>query len=297
MTSLCPILAGYKLVMSAPCVCLPSMHVQKSACCSLVHHGLEACLHSLPFVLWPFMWAAFWFPVPLRGWYLFITRLYTSFGPFLDCPHFLPYYFVIPAVMTQSYWVSLGLPFTLSPNALTWPLVFLLMGSCVPFVFFSWASLARLLPLGFLILFTNSAFPWVIINFIGLPWPNYFILILGVHKLAINPLLSLFALLLGLQWLILTFSTSYTAHGYAISLFPGFFRPIYLLKAYLFISWTCDPLFLPVGPDGFATCLPNLGCPCCWAFLPSTWILKNDHQHYPNISKVCFVKGLANYIK
>ena len=103
-------------------------------------------------------------------------------------------------------------------------------------LFFSlWASLARLLPLGFLIPFINSAFPWAISNFIGLPWPNYFILILGVHGLAINPLFSLFALLLGLLWLILTFSTSYTAHTYAISLFSGFCKPIYLLKAHLFI--------------------------------------------------------------
>ena len=54
-------------------------------------------------------------------------------------------------------------------------------------------------------LFTNSAFPWTITNFIGLPWPNYFIPILRVHGLAINPLLSLFALLLGLQWPVLTF--------------------------------------------------------------------------------------------
>ena len=54
-------------------------------------------------------------------------------------------------------------------------------------------------------LFTNSAFPWTITNFNGLPWPNYFILILRVHGLAINPLLSLFALLLGLQWPVLTF--------------------------------------------------------------------------------------------
>ena len=74
-----------------------------------------------------------------------------------------------------------------------------------PLLFFSWASLAHLFPLGFFIHFTNSAFPWAIINFIGLPWPNYFILILGIYGLAINLLLSLFPLLLGLQWPILTF--------------------------------------------------------------------------------------------
>ena len=94
-----------------------------------------ACTACHSFV-WPFMRAAFWFPVPLKGWYLFITRLYISFGPFLDCSHFLPYYSIIPVVMTQSCLTSLGLPFTLSPSGLTCPLVFLLMGSCVPFVFF-----------------------------------------------------------------------------------------------------------------------------------------------------------------
>ena len=72
-------------------------------------------------------------------------------------------------------------------------------------LFFSWASLVHLLYLGFLIPFTNSAFPWAFTNFISLPWPNYLILILGVHGLVINPLFSLFALLLGLQWPILTF--------------------------------------------------------------------------------------------
>ena len=65
--------------------------------------------------------------------------------------------------------------------------------------------MAHLLPLGFLIPFTNSAFPWAITNFIGLSQPNYFILILGIYGLAINPLLSLFLLFLGLQWPILTF--------------------------------------------------------------------------------------------
>ena len=65
----------------------------------------------------------------------------------------------------------------------------------VSLLFFSWASLAHLLSLGFLNPFTNFAFPWAFTNFIGLPCLNYLILILGVHRLAINPLLSLFVLL------------------------------------------------------------------------------------------------------
>ena len=175
MTSLCLVLAGYRLVRSGPCACLPSMYIQKSAYCSLIRRGLEACLHSLPFVLWPFMWVAFWFPAPLKGWYLFITGLYTSFGPFLDCPHFLPYYSVISAIMTQSCWASLGLPFTLSPSTLKWPLVFLLMGSCVPFVFslghpwpvcFLWTSSSILLTLhSHGLLLTSLDFPGSITSF------------------------------------------------------------------------------------------------------------------------------------
>ena len=68
--------------------------------------------------LCPFMRAAFRFPVLLKSWALFGTGPYISFGQFLNFPHFLPYYSVIPAVMTQSCWASLGQPFTLSPSGL-----------------------------------------------------------------------------------------------------------------------------------------------------------------------------------
>ena len=37
----------------------------------------------------------------------------------------------------------------------------------------------------------------------------------------------------------------------AISFFPGFFEPACLFKTHLFICWACDPLFLPLGPNGF----------------------------------------------
>ena len=135
--------------------------------------------------------------------------------------------------MTQLYWAYLGQSFILSLNGLTWPLIFLLMGSCVPFVFslghpwpicFLWASSSLLLTLhshgllltslGFLNLITSFSS----LGFIGLPLTPYFLCTFGpivAHS---------------------HFSTSYTAHGYAISLFPGFFKPIYLLKAHLFIS-------------------------------------------------------------
>ena len=92
------------------------------------------------------------------------------------------------------------------------------MGFCVPFVF-PWASLAYLLALGFLGHFTNYVFPWAFTDFIGLPRPNYFILILGVYGPTINPLLSLLALLCAYRSLFLLFFTSYTAHGFAICYF------------------------------------------------------------------------------
>ena len=117
-------------------------------------------------------------------------------------------------------------------------------GLLYPFCFFSWASLACLLPLGFLIPFTNSAFSWAITNFIGLYWPNYFMLIFGVHELAINPLLSLFALLLGLQWPILTFLHHILSMGMlflsfraSLSLFTSS-RPIFLFHE-LMIHHSC----------------------------------------------------------
>ena len=46
---------------------VPSFHMcPKSVCRSLVRCVLEAYLHSLPFVFWPFMWVDFFdFPLPL----------------------------------------------------------------------------------------------------------------------------------------------------------------------------------------------------------------------------------------
>ena len=73
------------------------------------------------------------------------------------------------------------------PQCLNMAIGFPTYGLLCSFCFFSWASLARLLPLGFFIPFTNSVFPWAIINFIGLPWLNYFILILGFIGLPLTP--------------------------------------------------------------------------------------------------------------
>ena len=121
---------------------------------------------------------------------------------------------------------------------------------------FLWTSLSLLLtlhPHGLLL--TSLGFPDPIISFsslgfIGLPLILYF---LCLHYFGSAMSHS-------------HFSISYTAHEYAISLFLGFFKPIYLLKTQLFISWACDLLFLPFGPNGFITYLPTLCYPCGRAF-------------------------------
>ena len=135
MISLHPVLAGYRLVRFGPYACLPSICVQNLSIAhsSTVVWRLACTVYCLFF--WPFMWVAFWFPTPFRGWAFIVTGLYISFDPFLDCPHFLSCHSVIPSIMTQSCWAPLGLPFILSPSGLTWLLVFLLMDSGVPFVF------------------------------------------------------------------------------------------------------------------------------------------------------------------
>ena len=58
----------------------------KSAYCSLIRRGLQACPHSLPSVFWPFLCELLFYFLPPLGAGLFVTGLYISFGPFLDCP-------------------------------------------------------------------------------------------------------------------------------------------------------------------------------------------------------------------
>ena len=145
MTSLRPVLAGYRMVRFGSCACLPSICVQSlpTAHSSVVVWRLACTVYRSFFDL--LCELLFDFPLPL-GVGLFVTKLYISFGPFLDCPHFLPYHSVISAIMTQSCWASLGLPFILSPVAkhghwfsYSWApvsLFFFLLGIIGPFAFF-----------------------------------------------------------------------------------------------------------------------------------------------------------------
>ena len=146
------------------------------------------------------------------------------------------------------------------------------MGSCVPFVF-PWASSAHLLALGFLGPFPNFVFPWAFTGFVGLPWPNYFILILGVYGLAINLLLSLLALfwachgpfllsffhIIHCPWVCYLLFLSFRA---LLSPF-AFSRPIYLFHG-LVINYSCH-LDLMVFVLYLCQLLFGL---CCWVGLP-----------------------------
>ena len=92
-----------------------------------------------------------------------------------------------------------------------------------------------------------------LLNYLGFPNPITSSLILETHGLAINFLLSLlwachdpFSLfhIICCPW-------------FAFFLFPRSFKPIYLLKTHLFISWACDPLFLLLELNEFSIYLPN----------------------------------------
>ena len=89
---------------------------------------------------------------------------------------------------------------------------------------------------------------------LGFPCPITLSLILGAHGLAINPLLSLFALLRACCGPFSLFYITYCPWICHFSL-SG------LLKAHLFILWACNPLFLPFWLNGFF-------CPFTNSFLP-----------------------------
>ena len=226
-----------------------SFHVcPKSACRSCICRGLEACLHGLP-PFFVFLCGLFYNSLLTLG-----AGLPLILGFTLLLAHFLIVTMschIILSFLLQ--WLNPFGPAVYSfPNGLTRPWAFLLMGSCIPFVF-PWASLAHLLALGFLDPFTNFVFPWAFTDFIGFPQPNYFILIFGVYG-PINPN----------SFCLHCFGPA-TAHSYffshhmlpmglllAISFFLGSFGPTCFLKAHLLISWTCDLLFLPLGLNGFS---------------------------------------------
>ena len=125
------------------------------------------------------------------------------FAPSIILLPFLPYHYVVPAmVLFDSCLLGLlHVHFSIGYNdpiwsldlysyyfGLSWPLT-LLVGSFGLFLS-PWASLAHLLSLGILGPFSNSTFSWIFTNSFGFSQPNYLILHLGAHGFSINPLLS-----------------------------------------------------------------------------------------------------------
>ena len=131
-------------------------------------------------------------------------------------------------------------------------------------------------PWAFPALFLTLHFHGLLLNSLGFPGSITLFLILGVHGLAINPLLSLLSLLWTYRDPFLLFNIIYCP-WFAFSLFPGSFKPIYFLKAHLFISWAYDPLFLPLGLNGFSIRLPTLFC-SCYRASPFHLGFRNGHQ-------------------
>ena len=188
LTMLC---IGWVQAGSAWALRVPSFHMcSKSAYCPFVCRGLEACLHSLPSVFFDLLCGLLFDFLLLLGAgpylmmdliFLWPTSWFSSFLAILYCYSCCSDSILLglfrPAVYSFPQWLGMatGFSYLWAPASL---------------LSFFWASLAHLLSLGFLGPFTNSAFPWAFTNFIGLPWPNYLILILGVHGSAINPLLS-----------------------------------------------------------------------------------------------------------
>ena len=140
------------------CVCL------KSACCSCVHHALEARLHILLSIL-NFLWCelfsdfSFFYGLLLLGAGLCLIVGFSFFNPLFHSflksyYHFLLHYSAIPTMISfdPSLLGFFGPAAYSSLDDSIWSLGFfitLLAGSYVPFIS-SWASLAHLLSLGIL---------------------------------------------------------------------------------------------------------------------------------------------------
>ena len=160
----------------------------KLTCCSYVCHDLEACLLILMVIfgfLWHELFSDLLLSMPCFLWGLGFAELWA----------FLPsaYSFTL-SVALLSFPV---IPFYHSCCDIIWPnpagpfwacrlffsqwlsmviglFIILLAGSCVPFVS-SWTSLAHFLSLGFLSLSLTLHSHKLLLNFFGLPWPNYLI--------------------------------------------------------------------------------------------------------------------------
>ena len=218
---------------------MPLFHIcPKSACCSCVCRGWPAqfTVRFLLFSGFPFFYGLLYLGLVLA--WRWASPFFSP--PFFSCSYLLPYHSIIPAAkLFASILPGLFRPTVYSsPNGPVQPLVllfhhwrapvshlFFFFGRPWP-IWFSWASLAL-----------KFAFPWAFTGSLGFSSLITLFLILGAHGIAINPLLSCFHYF-GPTVTHSHFFTSYTAHGllfFFFSFFPSSFKPIYPLKAHLFI--------------------------------------------------------------
>ena len=128
------------------------------------------------------------------------------------------------------------------------------MGSCVPFVF-PWASLAYFLPCVSSAFFLTLYFHGLLLTSLGFPGPitSYSSLgFMGLPSIPYSLCLHCFKPTAA-HFYFFSHHTLLMGLLFVISLFPSSFEPICFLKTHLFISWTCDPLFLPLGLNGFCS--------------------------------------------
>ena len=171
------------------------------------------------------------------------------------------------------------------PNGLTRPWAFLPIGSCFSLghpwpICLPWASLALSLTLySYGLLLTSLGFPGSItsyssLGFIGLPSIPYSLCLHCFEPIAAHSyFFSHHTLPMDL---LLT-----------ISLFPGSFEPTCFLKAHLLISWTCDPLFLLLGFNGFLFSVScQLLCVAELGFLSYIWVSQKKDPQQMKIPKL-----------
>ena len=196
MTSLCPVLAGYKLVRSEPCSCLSSMCIQNLL---NAHSSTVVGMHSLSSVLDHFLVSFSFMACLIRGWALLDGGFCFFFSPpFLLLSLAIPLHrSCCKVVLLQIGWAFLGLPFILPLMAQQshWFLCYIVSRLPCPICF----------PLGFLGHFPIFALPWAFIEFFGIPWPNYIIPHPWGSWACHKPLTFFVFITLGLSWPILTF--------------------------------------------------------------------------------------------
>ena len=132
------------------------------------------------------MWAFLWFPASFKSWTLsddgpYISLAHSRFSLFLATLYCYSYRNNL--ILLGLFWASRLFLLSVACHGHCFAFTYGLLcpfGHPRPFCFL-WVSSAHLL-----IPHSHGFFT----NFIGLPWPNNLILILGVYKPAINPLLS-----------------------------------------------------------------------------------------------------------